>query len=153
MIAAYVDALITEIAYVAAYQSLRIHTIYFGGGTPSLLPPQQVGRILEAIAQHMRIQPNCEITLEANPGTIDLAYFRALRATGVNRLSLGMQSAHDQELQMYGRLHDASAISQALHDARQARFDNISLDLIYAAPHQTRDMWQHSLQTAIDPAP
>ena len=145
----YVDAVVAEIKCLATLHGQRVHTVYFGGGTPSLLPPSEIGRILQAIRLHFELATDAEITLEANPGTIDLAYFQALRANGVNRLSMGMQSAHDSELEMFGRLHRMDAVAQAMQDARKAGFENISLDLIYGNPHQTREMWRKTVQTAI----
>lgn len=150
---AYVDAVIAELKYLANQQPIRLHTIYFGGGTPSLLSPTQIGRILDGVCQHMLVESEAEITLEANPGTIDQTYFEELRATGVNRLSMGMQSAHQTELTLFGRLHTVDAVPRALADACAAGFDNISLDLIYGVPHQTRSMWQESLDYAIRLAP
>lgn len=150
---AYVDAVVDEIGWLGREESFAVHTIYFGGGTPSLLTIGQIGRILEAVNAHTHLSHAAEISLEANPGTIDHAYFTGLYGVGVNRLSLGMQSAHADQLALFGRLHSAAATQQAMYDARRAGFENISLDLIYGAPQQTRLMWQASLQHAVSLAP
>ncbi len=153
LIGTYVNALTDEIAFVGQQRRLDVHTVYFGGGTPSLLTPAQVARILEAVAAHMHLRSDAEVTLEANPGKIDHTYFTGLRSAGVNRLSLGMQSAHEQELALFGRLHRMDAVRQAVTDARRARFENLSLDLIYGNPHQTREMWQTTLHAALELEP
>ncbi|MCB9435368.1 MAG: radical SAM family heme chaperone HemW [Anaerolineales bacterium] len=147
----YVAALIKEIRYLPPH--LPAHTIYFGGGTPSLLSSDQIAAIVEAIRGHFQTTPTLEITVEANPGTVDTDRLQGYRAAGVNRLSIGMQSAHPAELSMFGRLHGVDAVAQTVHDARQAGFDNLSLDLIYGVPLQTREMWQASLHHALSLAP
>ncbi len=142
----YVRALIHEIGL---FSGLSVHTVYFGGGTPSILTPHQVEQILAAVAGSFSLNPALEITLEANPGTVDLGKLRALKAAGITRLSVGMQSAHQPELALFGRLHDFEAVKQTVHDARRAGFDNVGLDLIYGAPQQTRAMWRDSLSKAL----
>lgn len=149
----YVAALIAEVKVIGQYDRWPVHTIYFGGGTPSLLSAPQIDHILNALYTHLDITDAAEITLEANPGTVDKAAFKALKASGINRLSIGMQSAHQSELSMFGRWHDFPLVVQAVHDARAAGFDNLSLDLIYGIPNQTREMWTSTLQAAIDLQP
>jgi len=114
-----------------------VATIYFGGGTPSLLPPRAVGNLLAAVAQDFDLSSEAEITLEANPGTVTPKSLAGYRAAGVNRLSLGLQSLDPGQLATLGRLHGRAEGEQAVHWARQAGFTNLSLDLIFALPGQT----------------
>ncbi len=153
--AAYVRALEAEIRYVGqqAGRPLPVHTVYFGGGTPSLLPPAAYERLLQALAEAFRLTPDVEITLEANPGTVDRAYLAALRGLGFRRLSLGMQSARPAELRLLGREHDFFAVIRAVAAARAAGFANLNLDLIYGLPGQTLAQWQTSLEWALRLAP
>jgi len=155
LIPAYLSALHTEIEKVsaAAPSRLPVHTVYFGGGTPSILEAAQVEEVLHTIAVRFDLQDGLEITLEANPGTVSLDQLRDLRAAGVNRLSFGMQSAHADELVLLERLHDHLGVIEAVKWARQAGFDNLSLDLIYGLPDQTLERWQFSLEMAIRLAP
>lgn len=155
LIPSYVSALRREIELVSrsAGQSLPVHTIFFGGGTPSLLPIHALQQILSTLHDCFDIQPNPEITLEANPGTVSLTYLRELHELGVNRLSLGMQSAHEIELKLLERQHSLKDIEQAVNWARQAGFKNLNLDLIYGLPHQTLDSWLHTLKTVLALSP
>lgn len=135
----YVRALITEIEGKRNYEYL-VDTVYFGGGTPSLLTKEQIARILSALRENFSISPNAEITLECNPMThLDDGekYFGALRALGVNRLSLGIQSANDTELKLIGRRHSFEDAKKTFFAARTAGFDNISIDLMLGIPSQT----------------
>ena len=126
-----------------------VHTIFFGGGTPSLLPLPLYVEIFAALRESFELTPDCEITLEANPGTVDLPYLEGLRALGVNRLSFGVQSAHPSELKLLDRLHSFDDVVQAVQWARVAGFDcrsnGVNLDLIFGIPHQTMAMWQATL--------
>ena len=155
LIPAYLSALDTEVKKVSAASPSRlpVHTVYFGGGTPSLLTAIQVERVLDTIVTQFDLQAGAEITLEANPGTVTLEQLRDLRVAGVNRLSFGMQSAHADELVLLERLHDHFGVIEAVKWARQAGFDNLSLDLIYGLPDQALDRWQFSLEMAIRLAP
>ncbi len=155
LIPAYLSALCTEIKKVsdASPARLPVHTVYFGGGTPSILKAFQVEGVLQTIAAQFDLQDGLEITLEANPGTVSLDQLRDLRTAGVNRLSFGMQSAHADELVMLERLHDHLGVIEAVKWARQAGFDNLSLDLIYGLPDQTLARWQFSLEMAMRLAP
>ncbi|HWT77789.1 MAG TPA: radical SAM family heme chaperone HemW [Candidatus Methylomirabilis sp.] len=128
-------------------------TIFFGGGTPSLLTPGQVERILLHLHAAYRIAPEAEVTLEANPGTVTGEKMRAFRSLGINRLSIGIQSFHDHELKILGRIHDRAEAFQCIQLARAAGFANISLDLIYAIPGQTLAEWEDNLRTAVDLMP
>jgi oxygen-independent coproporphyrinogen-3 oxidase len=147
LIPAYVAALCRELSWLGRGQP--VHTIYFGGGTPSLLSPLLVADILAACHRAFDVSPDVEITLEANPGTIDDDYLGRLRETGVNRLSVGMQSAHAQELKLFARQHDVDDVAQTVSAARRAGFDNVNLDLIYGVPHQTLELWRASVQAAL----
>ena len=150
LIQPFTDAVVNELATVALSQpGTPVHTVFFGGGTPSLLSPEQFDQILAAIRQAYILQPNAEISLEANPNDITPAYLTALRAVGLNRLSIGMQSAVESELRLFARRHDNDAVVHAVTAARQAGFDNLNLDLIYGIPHQTLDNWRLSLTQAV----
>lgn len=152
LIADYVQAVVQELRYLRN-KSRQVHTVYFGGGTPSLLSAQQIETILSAVNDFFAVSPQFEVTLEANPGTVDFEKLQAFRAAGVTRLSLGMQSANQGELQLFGRQHDLLAVKEAVQAARQAGFDNLSLDLIYGVPNQTLAMWRASLEEALSLAP
>jgi oxygen-independent coproporphyrinogen-3 oxidase len=150
LIPAFVDALIAEIGYLGQSKPQQtVHTIFFGGGTPSLLTPEQLKGIMEALHQHFLIAADAEITLEANPNDVDAAYLAQLRQSGVNRLSLGVQTVNDNELRLFARRHSVDEIAAAVRAARQAGFDNINLDLIYGIPHQTLDTWNYTLDQVI----
>jgi len=123
-------------------------TVYFGGGTPSLLSAGQVGELLSAIDQSVGISENAEITLEANPGTVTLEKLRDMRQSGVNRLSFGVQSFFDDELRALGRIHSAEQAIAGVREAQLAGFENISLDLIFGLPGQTLKTWEENLKIA-----
>ena len=127
-----------------------VDTIYFGGGTPSYLGADRLCRILETVFAHYRVDKNAEITTEANPDSArEVSALRQLREAGFNRISLGMQSASDDELRLIGRVHTHKETVEAVHAARAAGFDNVSLDLIYGLPEQTMAHWRENLQAAI----
>lgn len=126
----------------------KVGSIFFGGGTPSLMAPGTVGTILDAIARHWRIDAATEITLEANPSSVEANRFRGYRAAGVNRVSLGVQSLHDGDLRALGRIHTVDEARAALGVARDT-FDRFSFDLIYARAGQTPDAWRRELQQAL----
>lgn len=134
----YVDLLLKQMKFAAdtGIWAAPLTTIFFGGGTPSLLTPHQVGRILQAAATRFGFVADCEISLEANPGTLSPQSLASYRAAGVNRLSLGAQSLDDQALVQLGRIHSAAEIRQAVAWSRAAGFDNLGLDLIYARSGQ-----------------
>lgn len=150
LIEPYVQALCreAEIAAQAAGERLPAHTVFFGGGTPSLLPAAQLEKVLATLQRSFDLLPGVEITLEANPGTLSLAYLRDLHRLGVNRLSLGMQSAHPGELRLLERQHGYSDVVQAVQWARQAGFTNLNLDLIFGLPHQPLETWQQTVELA-----
>lgn len=128
-------------------------TVYLGGGTPSLLSPEQIGRILETVDRRFGIDSNAEITIETNPKSVDQSKLRDIRASGVNRLSIGMQSVHDNELKALGRIHSFADFKTTLSDARDAGFENISADLMCGIPLQTRESFVCSVETlaSLDP--
>lgn len=125
-----------------------IRTVYFGGGTPSLLQPTQLQRILDSVHRHYSIDPNAEITIEANPEQLTADYCRNLKQLGFNRISIGIQSFHDEILQFLGRKHTAKEAMQAVENAHNAGFDNISIDLIYGVNERDNSLWQKELDTA-----
>ena len=147
----YTLALCREIEFSArsAGERLPVHTVFFGGGTPSLLPESDLERILLTIADNYDLSSDIEITLEANPGTLSYEYLKSLRGLGVNRLSLGVQSANPQELRLLERQHTYLDVVQSVTWARQAGFDNLNLDLIYGLPEQALLTWQHSVELAL----
>ncbi|MEP7031955.1 MAG: radical SAM family heme chaperone HemW, partial [Pseudolabrys sp.] len=139
----------TELATAAARVPGRtVSTIFFGGGTPSLMQPSSVQAVLDAIAKHWSVAPDVEVTLEANPTSVEAARFRGYRSAGVNRVSLGVQALNDQDLKELGRLHTAQEALDAVAVARSI-FDRYSFDLIYARPRQTLDAWNAELKVAI----
>lgn len=147
----YVRALCQEARFLSGSTAARlaVQTIFFGGGTPSLLPAASLAEILAELAQCFEIPEGTEITLEANPGTLSLAYLHALRQIGINRLSLGMQSASPEELRLLERQHGFGDVVRAVTWARQAGFQNLNLDLIFGLPEQTPESWQRSLELAL----
>ncbi len=151
LIPAYTQALCQEIQIIAAAtdQRLPIETIFFGGGTPSLLTASQLEQILAALRGAFDLHPAAEISLEANPGTLSLQYLRALRQAGINRLSLGVQSANPFELRFLERQHDYPQVIQSVAWARKAGFDNLNLDLIFGLPGQELSGWQHTIELAL----
>ena len=129
----------------------QVSSVFLGGGTPSLMRPETVGAVLDAIAKHWRLDDGVEITLEANPTSVESARFAGYRAAGVNRVSLGVQALDDASLKQLGRLHSAREALDAVAIARKA-FEHYSFDLIYARPDQTPDKWAAELQLAIKEA-
>jgi oxygen-independent coproporphyrinogen-3 oxidase len=147
--ARFVRAFTAEIASTAARVGDRtVSTIFFGGGTPSLMQPATVGAVLEAIAQHWTVAPDVEITLEANPTSVEATRFRGYRAAGVNRVSLGVQALDNVALKALGRMHSVDEAMAAVAVARSI-FDRYSFDLIYARPEQTPEDWAAELKRAI----
>lgn len=126
-----------------------LNTIYFGGGTPSLLSAAEINRIIEKIGQQFSIAPDAEITLESNPDDLTSAYIRELRTTPVNRLSIGIQSFREHDLQLMNRAHDAAQALHCVPDAAAAGFDNITIDLIYGIPGLDMAEWQQNVETAL----
>ena len=145
----YVSAFTAEIAATAARAPGRtVSTIFFGGGTPSLMQPATVGAILDAVGKHWSIAPDAEVTLEANPTSVEATRFKGYRAAGINRVSLGVQALDDDALKSLGRTHTAQEALAAVAIARAA-FERYSFDLIYARPGQTPEAWSAELKRAI----
>lgn len=150
--ARYARAFLREIETTAQRVPGRtVSTIFFGGGTPSLMSPSTVTTILDGLAKHWSIAPDVEVTLEANPTSVEAERFRGFRAAGVNRVSLGVQALDDASLKQLGRLHTAEEALKAVGIARSV-FDRYSFDLIYARPGQTTQDWSQELKRAIDEA-
>ena len=150
---AYVDALCREIGFIAdkireSGERIPIaDTVYFGGGTPSLLTGAQFSAILEAIGQNFGIAEGAEISAEVNPKTADREKLCLMRGAGINRLSIGMQSTHDGELKKLGRIHTFADFKAIFLAAREAGFDNISADLMYGIPDQSKESFAQSVRT------
>lgn len=153
LIPAYVDALIQEIEFIGNHSAnlpITIHTVFFGGGTPSLLSAPQFDSVLKALSAAFTFTADAEISIEANPGTISPEKLIAIRKAGINRISFGVQSANTEELRMLERIHDFFTVIEAVSTARKAGFDNLNLDLIYGLPQQTLPTWQTTLQRIVD---
>ncbi len=151
---AYCDALIQDLKQDAHFaQGRTLTSIFFGGGTPSLFPPSAIGKILEAVDEIVGIAPAAEITLEANPGTAEYTNFSELKAAGVNRLSLGVQSFNPEQLRRLGRIHDDNEARKAINAAQEGGFDNLNIDLMHGLPEQTVSEAIHDLQQAVEFAP
>jgi oxygen-independent coproporphyrinogen-3 oxidase len=147
--AAFAAALGREIARFAELAPGRtVTSIFFGGGTPSLMDPSTVGNVLDAIAGHWAVAADAEVSLEANPTSVEVANFAAYRAAGINRVSLGVQALDDSALRQLGRQHSAAEAVDAFAVAR-AHFDRVSFDLIYARPRQTVEAWSDELSRAV----
>jgi oxygen-independent coproporphyrinogen-3 oxidase len=147
----YVAALRQEIA--AAPSGLSADTIFFGGGTPSLLQPEEIGSIIQSCRDRFDLTADAEITLETNPETIDRAKLERFRAAGVNRISFGVQSFQDAELKRLGRIHSADRARAAVREARAAGVDNVSLDLMMWLPGQSVDAWLGNVDALVEAAP
>lgn len=146
----YLNALLEELqSWKAALSEYEVETIFFGGGTPSLWPGEWIARVLDEVRRTVPVRADAEITMEANPGTLSPEKLRICREAGVNRISLGAQSMDDVLLRSLGRIHSASQIEEAVHMAREAGFDNLSLDLMYALPGQSPEQWMDTLDRVI----
>ena len=145
----YIDAVLREIEIAQAAASGKVPTIFFGGGTPSLLPPRDLGRVIRAIKDRWEVAPDCEITLEANPDSVDAAKLAELAEVGFNRVSFGMQSALPHVLATLDRTHNPENVFRAVEAARSAGFSSISVDLIYGTPGETLEDWRTSVQAAL----
>lgn len=144
------EALLTELRFEATRNpDAKLQSIFFGGGTPSLMNPKTTAAVIETAKAQWPTQEDVEITLEANPGTVDAGRFAAFKDAGVNRLSLGVQSLNDEQLKFLGRHHSAADARHAVETAG-AVFDRLSFDLIYARPEQTDDQWRGELLDALD---
>ncbi len=151
LIPKYVNALSNEIEIYGrlSESNPEVHTLYFGGGTPSLLPLENLEKILRAANQGYDVLPEAEITLEANPGSVDAGYIQGLRNLGFTRISFGMQSANENELAVLNRKHNFEKVAQSVLWAYQAGIPHISVDLIFGIPGQTLESWKNSLVSAL----
>jgi oxygen-independent coproporphyrinogen-3 oxidase len=153
-LAAYVDALLADLEFdLPLVWGRTIRTVFFGGGTPSLLPAELVDRFLQQASSRVRFAPDCEITLETNPGTSEYGKLADYRAAGVNRLSFGVQSFDDGCLERLGRIHNAAQAANAIRQAQEAGFEELNLDLMYALPGQDPAMAARDVERAIELAP
>ncbi len=150
----YIAALCREIEQHAHLRPAEpLKTVFFGGGTPSQIDPLLLGRVLTTAAGVFGIADDAEITVEANPGTVDLHKFARLRQLGINRLSLGVQSFDDAALKILGRVHGAAEAERAFRQARDSGFDNLSIDLIFSVPFVAEEAWKNSIKKTIELAP
>lgn len=145
----FLDALILEMKMNCTVHC-QFDTLYIGGGTPSLLGPKDAGRMIKSANRFFRLLPDSEITIEANPGTVSLEKLIAYDRAGVNRINIGVQSFQDPILRFLGRIHSAKEACIAIHQAREAGFQNIGIDLIYGIPNQTVSLWRSDLQKAVE---
>ncbi|HOM72334.1 MAG TPA: radical SAM family heme chaperone HemW, partial [Armatimonadota bacterium] len=148
----YVTALILEINRAEPVEA-ELDSVYFGGGTPTILPPDALASVLDAINSRFGISGSAEVTVEANPGTVDASSISELCKAGFNRLSIGVQSFNDDILERIGRIHTTSEARSAIMQGRDAGFSNISIDLMYALPDQTIEDWQNTLDAALEISP
>ncbi len=154
LIPPYAEALLKEASlWKAAVGARTVETVFYGGGTPSLNPAHEMAKILDGLRENFAIEPDAEISLEANPGSVTVEYLRGLREIGFNRLSIGAQSFDDEELLALDRIHTAEDARRGYAAARDAGFDNVNLDLIYGLPEQPLNAWQRTLEQALDLAP
>jgi len=150
----YVTALLTDLdQQLPSVWGRSIHSVFIGGGTPSIFSPEQIARLISECRARLNLQPDIEITMEANPGTAEQEKFTGFRAAGVNRLSIGVQSFNDQHLQQLGRIHSAREAINAIEMAHKAGFEQLNLDLMYGLPQQTPDEASDDLRRAISLAP
>lgn len=143
----YVNALQKEMA-LRATAEIAFDSLYIGGGTPSVLSPSSIDRVIQSACRHYPVLSEAEITLEVNPGTVDKRKLREYRHIGINRLNIGVQSFQDEQLKMLGRIHSAADAKLVLSQAREAGFANLGLDLMYGLPGQTRECWLEDMETA-----
>lgn len=142
----YIDAVLREIEGTPRD---RVSTIFFGGGTPTLLPPEDLGRVIAQIRERNGVEENVEITVEANPDSVDATKLRQLRAVGFNRISFGMQSTTPHVLKTLDRTHNPENVERAVTQARSAGFESISVDLIYATPGESLEEWRSTVENAL----
>ncbi len=155
----YVDLLCREIELRAgeitapSESAAAVDSIFIGGGTPSLMTPVQAARVMDTIRSRYQVLPDAEISMEANPGTVDPEKLRGFKAAGISRISIGVQSFDDSELRLLGRIHTAAEARETFHAAREAGFDNINLDLMSAQPGQNIETWSNTLKEAVSLGP
>lgn len=151
--ARYVQALCREIRACQGRYPARVSSLFFGGGTPSVLEPGHMEEIMEALAEVFSFEPDSEMSIEANPGTVNLEKLKTYEKIGLNRISFGLQSAHNEELKALGRIHTWEEFLESYDLARQAGFDNINVDLMSGIPDQTLSSWQKTLSRVLELAP
>ena len=153
--ARFVETLLKELDLRAKEERFRVsyETVFLGGGTPSLLPVEDLRLILEGVTGSFSIEPGAEITIETNPGTVSRQKLDAFRSLGINRLSIGVQSFHEDDLKFLTRIHSSEQARQCVRDAHAAGFENISLDLIFSLPLQTMERWRANLDQAMELSP
>ena len=151
---AYIDAVCRELEILAKNMPHPvIHSLYFGGGTPSLLSPSYYEQLLDRMRIVLPLSPTAEISFESNPNDLSCAYLSQLRELGINRLSIGMQSASSKVLQLFDRRHDLACVAAAVQGARQAGFDNVNIDVIYGSPYESIADWQSTVDAVLGFAP
>lgn len=150
---AYHRALLEDIRQEGRRDDYTVRTIFLGGGTPSLAPPEWIAEILDACGSAFRLEAGLEVTMEANPGTLQPSGLRRLRRAGVNRLSFGVQSLDDTVLHGIERIHSAAEALSAVREAREAGFDNVNMDLMYGLPGQTMPVWEETVERVVDLGP
>lgn len=131
----------------------EVDTIYFGGGTPTVMPLREIERIVRALYENFKVLDTCEMTIEANPESVELKYLKRLKTLGFNRISMGVQSTNDDELEILGRIHNFEQVKTAVNTIREAGFDNLSLDLMYGLPEQNIESFKKSLSDVIALSP
>jgi len=148
----FLKSIIKEINYYADMHSegRELISIFFGGGTPSLMEPDYILEIIDKIKEKFKVAENSEITLETNPGTVSLEKLKSFRKVGINRISIGIQSFNDKDLKFLTRIHNSETAIKKVNDAARAGFENISLDLIFNLPNQTKKKWKENLKRAIE---
>lgn len=149
----YASALLREIARKGRMTSSSVDTVFIGGGTPTVLSSEVLSLIIDSIRENFQILPDAEITVEANPGTVDFEKFKALKAAGVNRISMGFQSLDENVLRFLGRIHTPLQAADAFFAARKAGFDNINIDLIFGMPFDDRESFKSTLSAVAELAP
>lgn len=146
----YVEQLVQEISVQSAfYEGYGVTSIFLGGGTPSILEAEDISRIMEAVYGHFHVEKDAEVTIEANPGTVSLEKLQIYRASGINRISIGLQSADDGELKALGRIHSYDGFLKTYERVRQAGFTNVNIDLMSALPGQTLESWRSTLRKVL----
>ncbi|MEG1357955.1 radical SAM family heme chaperone HemW, partial [Comamonas sp.] len=149
----YIDALMADLeSALPLIWGRTVHSVFMGGGTPSLFSPESIDKLIAGLRARLRMEPDCEITMEANPGTFEKDRFKAFRAAGVNRLSIGVQSFDDRFLQAVGRVHDATQAKAAVREAAD-NFETFNIDLMYALPGQSKTDLQRDVDMALSFAP
>ncbi len=147
----FLDSIKKEIKYYSSLYSKdrKFTSIFFGGGTPSLMEPEYLGEIVSSLKQYYLVSDDVEITMETNPGTVNREKLKSFRETGINRISIGIQSFHEDDLKFLTRIHGKKTAIETVYNAKAAGFDNISIDLIFNLPGQTKRKWKENLETAI----